>query len=301
MHWILLSLISAVFLGIYDITRKSAVRNNAVPPVLLLNVSTAALIWLPWILMSHLAPQLVPLEILRLEPLSWRGHGLLIAKSTLVGASWMFGFWGMKHLPISIAAPIRSSSPVWTVLIATLFMQERPSVTQWIGVTIILVSFYAFSLTGKLEGIHFFRNRWIACMLAATALGSISALYDKYLIQWEGLSASTVQAWFSFWLVAVMSPLTVYWILKERTASPFQWRWQIPLVAVLLLISDFLYFTAIHDPTAMISLISPVRRSSMIIPFMAGTLWYGEANWKLKALCVLGLLIGVYTLALAGS
>ena len=43
--WIALSLLSAIFLGIYDIAKKKAVTGNAVPPVLLLNVSTAAVIW----------------------------------------------------------------------------------------------------------------------------------------------------------------------------------------------------------------------------------------------------------------
>lgn len=299
MNWIFLSLLSALFLGVYDIARKAAVRNNAVPPVLLLNVSTAAVLWLPWVVLSRSSPDLIPWRMLYVSPLPWSGHALLLAKSTLVGASWMFGFWGMKHLPISIAAPIRSSSPVWTVLIATIAMQERPDVRQWIGVLIILVSFYAFSLVGRREGIHFHRDRWVGCMLAATALGSLSALYDKYLIQRVRLDASTVQAWFSIYLVLVMLPLSLWWFVRERRAAPFHWRGVIPCVAVLLLVSDFLYFTAIQDPDALISLISPIRRSSMIIPFMVGTLIYGEHNWRLKGLCVISLLIGVYVLSLS--
>ncbi len=299
MNWIALSLISAMFLGVYDIARKKAVRENAVPPVLLLNVSTAAFIWLPWVVLSAFIPEAIPFDFLRVGSLSTSQHGLLLLKSALVGLSWMFGFWGMKHLPISIAAPIRSSSPVWTVLIATTLMHERPTIGQWAGVTIILLAFWAFSLAGRLEGIHFHRNRWIGCMLVATALGSISALYDKYLIQRMLLDAPTVQAWFSIYLVVVISPLCLYWFLKERHVAPFHWRWAIPLVAVLLLVSDFTYFTAIQDPAALISLISPIRRSSVILPFAAGALLFGETNWRPKAICVAGLLFGVFVLSLS--
>lgn len=297
MNWILLSLLSALFLGVYDIARKASVRGNAVPPVLLLNVGTAAALWLPWVILSRLHPELLPSPLLTVSSLDWAGHGLLLTKSLLVGASWTFGFWGMKHLPISIAAPIRSSSPLWTVLIATVFMQERPTAGQWAGVTIILAAFYAFSLAGRKEGIHFHRDRWVGCMLLATALGSVSALYDKYLLQHVRLDAATVQAWFSIYLVPVQLPLCLYWLARERQAAPFQWRWTIPAVAVLLLISDFLYFTAIQDPHALISLISPLRRSSMIIPFTAGTLLFGESNWRAKSVCVVCLLAGVYVLS----
>ena len=56
MNCILLSLSSAIFLGLYDIAKKSAVRDNAVPPVLFFNVLTAACIWIPAISMSKLSP-----------------------------------------------------------------------------------------------------------------------------------------------------------------------------------------------------------------------------------------------------
>lgn len=45
MEWILLSICSAVFLGLYDLAKKTAVRDNAVPPVLLFNVASAAYCW----------------------------------------------------------------------------------------------------------------------------------------------------------------------------------------------------------------------------------------------------------------
>ncbi len=301
MNWILLSLCSAVFLGFYEIAKKVSLRNNAVPPVLFFNVLTQALVWLPMVLMSRFAPQWMPSERLIVDSVSWQDHVLLAAKSLLAGSSWIFASFAIKHLPISIGAVIRASSPLFTVLIAVAFLQERPTVLQWTGMSIILVSFYAFSLVGSKEGIHFHRDRWVGFMVLATFLGACSSLYDKFLLQTMEMKASTVQAWFSIYLLAVMLPLVLRWRLRDRIASPFQWRWSIPMIAILLLVSDFMYFSAIEMDGALISVISPLRRTSVVIAFIAGIQLYGEKNWRPKAICIASLLVGVYVLSLKSS
>jgi transporter family protein len=304
MSWIFLSIWSAVFLGLYDIAKKSAARENAVPPVLLLNVLTSSLIWLPLTLLSRFHPeglQRFAGSLFYVDSLSWSQHALLLTKAVIAGSSWIFALFGMKHLPLSIAAPIRASSPVWTVLIATVFMNERPSSGQWLGIAIITASFYAFSLVGSREGIHFHRNRWVACMLIATVLGSVSALYDKYLLQNAELTAASVQAWFSFYLILVMLPPFLYWLRSGSSRAIFVWRWSIPMISVFLLISDYLYFSALRQPSALISLVSPARRTSIMIPFLAGAWFLGEKNWRPKAVCLAALLGGVYVLSIAGS
>lgn len=301
MHWFTLSLLSAGFLGFYEIAKKVSVRNNAVPPVLYFNVLTSALIWLPFVILSRTGSQSIPYEILRVDAISWTMHGQLFLKAIIAGTSWIFATFALKHLPMSIAAPIRASSPLWTILVATVVMHERPSLMQWLGVAIILISFWAFSLVGRREGIHFHRDRWVGFMLLATLLGSFSALYDKFLLQNRDMRPSTVQAWFSIYLVVFMTPLMIHWLLRRRKLELFQWRWAIPMIAILLLISDFLYFSAIADQQAMISLISPLRRTSVVIAFGAGVLMYQEKNWRAKGVCITTILVGVYVLSLARS
>jgi len=299
MTWMILSLCSAIFLGFYEIAKKAALRENAVPAVLFCNVLTSATFWTPLLLISRLAPEWMPAEWLLVEPLTWQSHALLFAKAMIAGSSWIFASFALKHLPMSIAAPIRASSPLWTIFIAVVFMKERPDACQWLGVSIILASFYAFSLVGRREGIHFHRNRWVGFMIVATLLGACSALYDKFLLQTMQMKASAVQAWFSIYLVIVMTPLLIRWCVWDRRLSPFHWRWSIPMIAILLLVSDFLYFSAIEHPNALISVISPLRRTSVVIAFIAGVRIYGEKNWRPKAVCIISLLVGVYVLSLS--
>jgi len=294
MSWILLTALSALCLGVYDLLKKHAVLDNAVLPVLFWGVVTSAVLWLPFVIWSALAPDSVPVDFFRVDRLDARRHGWLFAKSALVAASWLFGYFALKHLPLSTAGPIRSTGPLWTILIAVLFLGESPDPLQWAGIVIILLSFYAFSLVGKLDGFHFGRNRWVWFMLAATVLGAMSAIYDKFLLQRMSLAPTTVQAWFSIYLVVVLTPFYLAWRRGLWTNSEFQWRWSIPLIGISLLVADLLYFTAVGDQSALISVISPLRRMSVLVTFAGGVCLFGERSFlRYKLICLCGILAGV--------
>ena len=291
--WILLSLLSGLLLGCYDIAKKASVKDNAVPPVLLLSVLTGAVIWLVILILAGITDS----SIAAAWNLGFREHGLLFLKSMMVGASWTCAFFALKHLPISVATPIRATSPLWTILLAVAVMSERLAVQQWVGIGLVLAAFFALSRVGAKEDIHFHRDRWVTLMLVATLLGSLCALYDKYLLQIERLSPVSVQAWFSIYLVPVMLPLVIRWWRRDRQQTPFHWRWSIPMIAVLLLVADYAYFKAVAEPDALISVISPLRRTSVIVAFAFGIVRLKEKNWRIKAPCITAILLGVYLLS----
>lgn len=295
--WLLLSLCSALFLGVYDIAKKTSVRGNAVPPVLLLNCLCGASIWTPWVVWSWLDPNFANNDFLFVDALSVSQHLYLFSKSALVGASWTLAFFALKYLPITIATPIRATSPLWTILIACAFMGERPTGYQWMGIVVIITSFIAFTLIGKLDGIHFQRDKTVWLMIGATLLAACSAIYDKFLLQNLGFRTATVQAWFSIYLVPVMLPLAIYWFFKQRKQTPLIWRWTIPMIACCLIVADYLYFSAIRTEGAMISLISPLRRVSVVVAFLGGSHLFGEQNLRPKAICTGVMLLGVWLLS----
>lgn len=302
MTWIVLAFVSAMLLGCYDIAKKASVRDNAVPAVLLLNVLTAAVFWMGPIgysLFTTLSgdPPAAPSVFQQLTQITPQEHGLLLLKSVLVGCSWICAFFALKHLPLSIAAPIRATSPLWTIVMAVTLMGERPTPLQWLGIAIVIVAFLAFSRVGVREGIHFHRDRWVSLMMFATLLGAVSSLYDKYLLQQLAIPPTTVQAWFSVYLVPVMLPLAVRWYVRERKVVPFEWRPSIPFIAITLLAADYAYFVAMADPDALLSVISPVRRSAVVIPFLFGVVCCKEQNWHLKAACIAANLAGVFFLS----
>lgn len=296
MSWLLLSVASAVLLGGYDYFKKVALRQNDVTPVLFGGVCASALVWLPFILWSALAPDTLPHAALDVAAISAWDHLLLLGKAVLVGSSWICGYHGLKTLPLSIATPIRATGPLWTIAFAVLFFGESPALKQWFGLALILGSFFAFTFVGRREGIHFHRDKGVFLMIAATLLGAASALYDKFLLQTAGLSPSVVQAWFTIYLAVLLAPAS---ILAGRSPKrrPFQFHWAIPVIGLTLLAADILYFIAISQPDALISLISPVRRSSVIVSFLLGIFLLRERHLGAKAICIVGIITGVVLLS----
>ncbi len=289
--WIVLGLISCFFLGIYDITKKISLNNNAVIPVLFIASATGALIFTPFIIASvtHTIPKS---SIFYVAPVALKTHGLIFMKSILVGVSWLFAYFSLKHLPITIITPIRATGPVWTLFGALFFYHETYNLWQWIGILTVLGFFYYFSLVGNKEGINLKRNKWVLFIVIATLLGSISTLYDKYLITHYDRMA--VQAWFSVYMIPVFIPfLLVLWYPQREKKQPFKWRWAIPVIGILLTIADFSYFYALTDEGALITILSILRRTSVIISFAIGGIIFKETNLKRKAVALLGIMAGV--------
>lgn len=292
MHWIVASLVSALFLGCYDLSTKHAVRDNAVLPVLFLANLCSATVW--GLLMAGHAfiPASWPAS-LTVEPLSLVQHGQLALKSLIVALSWVCSYFAVKHLPVSLAAPIRATGPIWTLIGALLVLAERPSWLEMVGIAITLASFIGLSFAGREEGVHFHRDKWIGWLLAGTLLGAVSGLYDKFLLGRLGFAASTVQAWFSIYLALFFLPLAVGWKLRWWPRHEFHWRWSIPLVSAFLLVADYVYFNALRDPEALVSLVSSLRRGSTLVAFAGGLWLFREVNgWK-KLPAVIGVLAGI--------
>jgi bacterial/archaeal transporter family protein len=297
MHWIVLSLISALFLGFYDLSQKHAVRDNAVVPVLFFSTLTGATVWGTLLLVQATGTDAWP-ALLRVEKLNAHQHLLLLAKSAIVASSWMFTYFAMKHLPVSLAAPIRATGPLWTLGGALVVLAERPTWLEGIGIATTLASFLGLSIAGRREGICFHRNKWVGFMIAGTLLGAVSTLYDKFLLGRLGLGAATVQAWFSIYLFVLFTPLAAGWWRRWWPRNEFRWRWTIPLIAILLLLADFAYFSALRDAAGLVSLVASLRRGSTLVAFAGGLWFFREKNGLRKLPAVLGVLVGIVLTAL---
>lgn len=160
--WLAFAFLSALLLGFYDVFKKQSLDGNAVLPVLLLNTLFSSLIFLPFILLSAWMPeQMAAHPLIYVPAAGWEVHRLILLKSLIVLSSWMLGYFGLKHLPITIVGPINATRPVMVLVGAMLIFGERLNLWQWIGVILAAVSFLMLSRSGRKEGIDFKHNRWI--------------------------------------------------------------------------------------------------------------------------------------------
>ena len=242
--WLLLAFVSATLLGLYDVVKKISLERNAVIPVLFLNIFFCCLLFLPVVLLSALAPDMM--------------------RNTLL------------FLPaIGSASPIKATQPILTLLGALLVFGERLNIWQWAGVLTAVISLFLLSRSGKKEGIRFAHNKWIYFMILAVVTGSVSGLYDKYLM--TCLDRMNVQVWYNFYQLAIMGViLFTLWYPGRKKSTPFQWRYE----------------------DSMISIISLVRRSGVVVSFIAGAIWFKERNLKAKFIDLLLVLAGMYLIYL---
>lgn len=293
--WLALAFISATFLGFYDTSKKASLKDNAVLPVLFLNTVFSTLIFSPFLLdyvggFGWFTGTF--LDTASGAESSLQAHLLVVLKAFIVLSSWICGYFGLKHLPLTIVGPINATRPVIVLVGAMLIFGERLNVYQWIGVLISLSSIFLMSRAGKKENIDFRSNRWIWCVAAATLMGAVSGLYDKHIM--KSLSPMFVQSWFNLYQMIIMAVVcAMMWYPRRHQTTPFHWSRAIPLISIFICLADFAYFTSLNDPDSMISVVSLVRRSSVIISFLCGVIIFKERNIKAKVLDLALLLAGM--------
>ena len=307
MLWLGLAFLSATLLGFYDVFKKQSLKENAVIPVLFLNTLFSTLIFLPFILLSLGGGSVLEGSLFFVPTAGWEVHKYVVLKSFIVLSSWTLAYFGMKHLPLTIVGPINATRPVMVLVGALLVFGERLNLWQWTGVTLAIISFFLLSRSGKKEGIDFKHNKWIYYVVLASVLGAVSGLYDKYLMAPAtegglGLDRMVVQAWYNVYQLFMMGAvMMVLWYPHRHTTTPFRWKWTIVLISVFLSAADFVYFYALSLDGAMISIVSMVRRSSVIVSFLCGALFLHEKNLRSKAVDLLLVLLGMVCLYLGAG
>jgi transporter family protein len=291
--WLFLAFLSAALLGFYDVFKKKSLKDNAVLPVLFLNTVFSSLIFLPFILLSLGSnPVLADGSIFHVPVAGWEVHKFILLKSFIVLSSWILGYFGMKNLPITIVGPINATRPVMVLVGALVIFGERLNVYQWIGVLLAVFSFFLLSRSGKKEGIDFKKNKWILFVVLSAVMGAVSGLYDKYLM--KQLNPMLVQSWYNVYQVFIMGTvIALLWWPKRKSTTPFRWDWAIILISIFLGAADFVYFYALSYSDSMISIVSMVRRSSVIVSFLFGAMVFREKNLRSKAIDLALVLLGM--------
>ena len=273
--WIWLTIISAIFLGLYDVAKKQSLKKNSVLYILFFSTLITSIILSPW---------------LRLGPLS--DHLALILKGVLVTASWITGLAALELLPLTTVSTIKASRPVFVLLISMMIFGERLNAWQWAGSILAIIALFMLSRSSKQEGIPFKNNRGIVYVIISVATGVASALYDKHIL--GHMDPMFVQSWANIYITILMGICLL--VQKRREKEDFRkftWDWNILLIAIFITIADNVYFVALSMEGAMLSVISMVRRSSVIVPFIFGALLFHEKNIKGKAIDLAVLLAGM--------
>ena len=291
--WLLLSFVSAALLGLYDVAKKKALSDNAVLPVLLLNTLFSSIIFLPFVISSLTGAEWFDGTPFETPQGTTKEHLLVMGKAAMVLTSWIFGYIGIKHLPITIVGPINATRPVMVLVGAMLIFGERLNAYQWVGVLLAIFSLFLLGRSSRKEGVYFTHNIWILCIALAAITGAGCGLYDRYLTR--ELAPMFVQSWYTLYQLLFMGlAITAVGIAEGGNGfRGFHWSWAIPLISIFLSCADVAYLFALSREDSMISVVSMIRRSSVIVSFTCGAVLFREKNLRGKAIDLLLVLIGM--------
>lgn len=282
MMWLWMSVCSALLLGVYDVAKKQALRRNGVYWILLSATAFTAVFLSPFLsagsLMDHLS---------------------LVLKAFLVSTSWVSGLIAMKHLPLTTVSTIKASRPMFVVIFSILLFGERLNLVQWLGIAIVMTALFMSARSKRHDTDQTTSAKGMTCMVISVISGSASALYDKFILQ--HLEPLFVQSWTNIYITILLAiVILVRYLADKEHFERFTWDWRIPLIAVLITVSDALYFYSVKDPDALLSVISMIRRSSVVITFVFGALMFKEGHIKDKVVDLVLMMVGV-TLLLFGT
>lgn len=296
--WLWAAVGSAILLGIYDVFKKQASTRNDVLHILLYATALSTVLLSPFIIASAFGTGWFEGTVFDVSRGSLRDHLLVLLKSAIVSVSWITGLMGLKNLPITTAGTIKASRPVFVLIGSILIFGERLNLWQWVAIIVAMFALWLLGHTSKKEGVDFVRNKWIFCMWVAVITGVISALIDKHLM--ASMEPMFVQGWCNFYITLILA-ITLL-VVKHSGSSyykPYKHDWLILVIALFITWSDFLYFLSLSGEGAMLSVVSILRRSSVIITFICGALFFKEKNLRSKGLALLILLVSMVILVLA--
>ena len=270
--WIWLALASAVLLGFYDVAKKAALKHNGVYGILLVATALSAVFVSPFLTLG-----------------SGPDHFRLAFKAILVTTSWVSGMIALKLLPITTVSTFKASRPVFVVIFSIILFGERLSLMQWAGVAAVLTALWLLSVSSEREGISFRGNKGFWALLVSVFSGVASALWDKHIM--SGMHPLFVQSWTNIYITVLLAG--IIW-LKNRHGEKehIKWDWTLLLIAVFITGADMLYFYSLKAEGSMLSVVSLIRRSSVIITFALGAALFKEKRIAQKS--------GVLALLLAG-
>lgn len=294
--WIWLALVSAVLLGFYDVAKKYSLKRNGIYFVILAATAFSTLFLCPF---------------LSAGPAAY--HIKIAIKALIVTITWLSGMEALRLLPITTVSTFKASRPMFVVLFSIIIFGERLNVWHWLGVAAVAVALWLLGAASGKEGFRFGSGRGFWALVISMATGVASALWDKYIIKsfvfngplspvYAALPAELqvplfLQAWTNLYITAILAVIVAVKAIREGSAREhFRWDWALLAIAVLITLSDAVYFLAISQEGSLLSVIALVRRFSIVVTFVVGAIIFREGKIKGKSVALAFMIAGILLL-----
>lgn len=294
--WIIYSLASALVQGIKDVLVKKVFKKNDVSPTQVIFEEYLLLLLLVLIVFFP------KVDILSYKSL-W--YLYLLKAATLSTATFTY-FQLLKKYEISSIAPLMNLSPMFLLILSTIFLGEIISLIQFLGIVLIIISTYVLEVSfhhskKKDPHKHYFdfikkldHKIFLSVFLMLVVI-SFTAIADKKI-----LNQVDVYTNMFFTSLLIFTTLLIYYLKTSNLKNTFNKVITQPntlVISIFAIASTFLILLAIGLPTAMVSLVIPIKRTSTLFSSILGGILFHENHLMRKVIATIGMLFGILLIA----
>lgn len=274
--WIALVVFYGLAKGVRDGLKKKALEKSGVMEVLFLHTALSFVFTLPF---SHGVFDM-PFEF----------YILIFVKSFVIFLAWIFSFYSIKRMPVSLYGVLDSTRMVFSTVLALLFLGEVMTLPKFTGLLLVLTGVIVVNL-GK-DGDEKIKIGYLLMAIASCLLNAVSGFMDKKLLADGSLTVSQMQFWYMFYLtllyggymVATKTPI------KLQTVKSNYW---ILILSVLFVAADRALFIANTDPESQVTVMTLIKQSSVIITVLSGWLIFKEKHILKRSICAVVVVSGI--------
>ncbi len=295
MLWVWLALLSALLIAVASVINKKLLLHDH---AMELGAAQSAI---SLILIILITPILIATSIINFN-IGWQYYLILWLISLLLTTGNLFYLKSIRHSELSSALPLMNISPLFLLIIAFLFLGEKPTTTDIIGVMMLIIGAYVLHASTSKKGIleplkALIKEKSSIHMLFALIIYSVTATMEKGVIN-QGINFITI-------LILIRGLASINYIILEwynhglkELITDLKRDWKQLITAVITsLTSGLAYTAALAQPGAMVSLVIPLRRSSTLMgTLLAGKLFH-EHNLLIKIIASIVMLAGITIIA----
>ncbi len=290
--WIIYSLASALVQGIKDVLVKKVFKKSDTSPTQIIFEEYLLLLLLVLIVFF---PKVDLLSYQSLWPI------YLLKASTLSIATIIY-FNLLKKYDVSSIAPLTNLSPMFLLILSTIFLGEIISLLQFLGITLIIISTYVLEVSfhhnnKKDPHKHYFDfikkldYKIILLVILMLVVISLTAIADKKILNQVDIYTNMF-----FTALLIFTSLLIYYLKTSNLKSSFKKVITQPntlVISILAIASTFFILLAIGTPGAMVSLVIPIKRTSTLFSSILGGILFHENHLKRKIIATIGMLFGI--------
>lgn len=282
MLWIPLVLLYGLLKGGREIAKKKAMIKNTVMEVLFVYTLISFVLVLPS------APKAGGMET--------RFFALIALKSFVMFLAWIFGFYSLKKMPVSLYGVLSLSRVIFSTLSGVIFLHEAFGAFQVTGLIIVCTGLLMLGIHKKEPEPASVRPIFIILAFASCILNAVSGFMDKILMR--DVTSSQLQFWYMLFLIIYYG---IFVLIKRIQISPtvFKngWVWAL---AIMFVIGDKALFIANGMAESRITIMTLLKQSACLVTIIGGKIFFKEDRILYRLLCaaiiICGILIGTLSL-----